>query len=188
MVPITPVEYRVIEDVLHARYPRVHGMLRDELISAGHLGLTHAALEYDHQHGMAFRSYAWALVRYAMQDELRRQDHLTRGQREAVTNGQATDPGPPIPMDAHQIATRFQDTDDQHANTEARLDATHQVEHALNDLPPREQAIIRCEDLHGWSRQDVAQALGVTTSQISRLRTRALKRMRVAIHDHEIAA
>jgi RNA polymerase sigma factor FliA len=58
----------------------------DDLIGAGHLGLTQALRSYEPQDGVAFEAYALCRARGAMLDELRGVDPLTRRQRRAVSD------------------------------------------------------------------------------------------------------
>lgn len=54
---------------------------RDDLISAGTLGLLKAARTYQPMRGASFRTYAYMAIRAAVLDELRRCDPLPRGAR-----------------------------------------------------------------------------------------------------------
>ena len=54
---------------------------RDELISAGTLGLTQAAHSYDTGRGVTFQAFARMRIRGAVLDELRGRDPLSRGAR-----------------------------------------------------------------------------------------------------------
>lgn len=53
----------------------------DELVSAGTVGLIHAADSFDASRGLAFSTYAAPRIRGAILDELRKQDHATRSVR-----------------------------------------------------------------------------------------------------------
>ena len=57
-------------------------MEKDELVSAGVLGLHQALRAYSFDRGVEFEIYARKRVRGSILDELRRQDHLSRGQRQ----------------------------------------------------------------------------------------------------------
>lgn len=189
MVAVTPTEYGVIEDVLHARYPSVYGSLRDELVSAGHEGLARAARQYDndHQHGKSFRNYSWALVRFAMQDTLRQHDHLTRGHRGRVREGLEEDPGAPVPLNTGHLNT-VADPADAYTDLENRLAAAPLVVHAMSTLTFRERIIIESYDLHGWTQTQVGDLLGVTPTRVSQIRAGALRRMRESLNEYREAA
>lgn len=53
----------------------------EELISAGAVGLMQAAGSYEASRGLTFSTYAVPRIRGSMLDELRRQDHMSRGAR-----------------------------------------------------------------------------------------------------------
>jgi RNA polymerase sigma factor for flagellar operon FliA len=53
----------------------------DELVSAGSIGLMQAASSYEPVRGLTFSTYAVPRIRGSMLDELRRQDHMSRGAR-----------------------------------------------------------------------------------------------------------
>ncbi|MBV9772959.1 MAG: FliA/WhiG family RNA polymerase sigma factor [Gemmatimonadetes bacterium] len=53
----------------------------EELVSAGTIGLIHAADSFDPSRGLAFSTYAAPRIRGAILDELRRHDHLPRSVR-----------------------------------------------------------------------------------------------------------
>ncbi|MFQ5505646.1 MAG: sigma-70 family RNA polymerase sigma factor [Planctomycetota bacterium] len=60
------------------------GIEKEDLYSAGVLGLMHAAESYDPTKGAIFKTYAYTIVRGAILDELRRQDPVPRGMRERI--------------------------------------------------------------------------------------------------------
>lgn len=60
------------------------GLDRDDLYGFGMLGLIAAADSWEPQRGLKFSTYAYAKIRGAILDELRREDFLPRGRRERV--------------------------------------------------------------------------------------------------------
>ncbi len=73
-----PLVRHVVADVA-IRLPRF--VDRDELISAGLLGLTQAAHSYDAGRGVTFQAFARLRIKGAVLDELRGRDPLSRGAR-----------------------------------------------------------------------------------------------------------
>jgi RNA polymerase sigma factor FliA len=73
-----PLVRHVVADVA-SRVPRF--VDRDELVSAGMLGLTQAAHSYDAGRGVTFQAFARMRIRGAVLDELRGRDPLSRGAR-----------------------------------------------------------------------------------------------------------
>lgn len=57
---------------------------REDLHSAGVMGLIHAADNYDASRGAAFKTFAYTTIRGAILDELRRLDPVPRTQRERI--------------------------------------------------------------------------------------------------------
>ena len=60
---------------------RNDGLVYDELVSAGVLGLMEAAENFDPERGWAFSTYAAPRIRGAILDDLRKQDHASRSMR-----------------------------------------------------------------------------------------------------------
>lgn len=57
---------------------------REDLFSAGVIGLINASRAYDPDRGASFKTYAYTNVRGAILDELRRQDFVPRTQRDRM--------------------------------------------------------------------------------------------------------
>jgi RNA polymerase sigma factor for flagellar operon FliA len=56
----------------------------DELFQVGSIGLVNASRSFDENRGVAFKTYAFALIRGAILDELRRLDVVPRSTREKI--------------------------------------------------------------------------------------------------------
>jgi len=56
----------------------------DELFQVGSIGLVNASRSFDEYRGVAFKTYAYALIRGAVLDELRRLDAVPRSTREKI--------------------------------------------------------------------------------------------------------
>ncbi|MHC4817621.1 MAG: sigma-70 family RNA polymerase sigma factor, partial [Planctomycetota bacterium] len=56
----------------------------DELFQVGSVGLVNASRSFDTERGVAFKTYAFALIRGAILDELRRLDIVPRSTREKI--------------------------------------------------------------------------------------------------------
>ncbi len=82
-----PLVHHIVSDVA-ARIPRF--VDRDDLMSAGMLGLAQAAQSFDPARGVGFNNYARARVRGAVLDELRGRDWLSRGTRSFANRVNAT--------------------------------------------------------------------------------------------------
>ena len=73
-----PLVHHIVSDVA-GRVPRF--VDRDDLLSAGMLGLAQAAQSFDPDRGVGFKTYARARIRGAVLDELRSRDWVSRGTR-----------------------------------------------------------------------------------------------------------
>jgi RNA polymerase sigma factor for flagellar operon FliA len=62
----------------------------DELFQVGSIGLVNASRSFDEHRGVAFKTYAFALIRGAVLDELRRLDVVPRSTREKIRALDAT--------------------------------------------------------------------------------------------------
>ena len=60
------------------------GFERDDLYGLGMLGLIEAADSFEPERGLKFSTHAYTRIRGAILDELRRSDHLSRGNRERL--------------------------------------------------------------------------------------------------------
>ncbi|MDP6929624.1 MAG: FliA/WhiG family RNA polymerase sigma factor [Planctomycetota bacterium] len=57
---------------------------RDDLFSAGTIGLIHAASNYNPDRGASFKTFAYTTIRGAILDEIRKHDPLPRGRRDRL--------------------------------------------------------------------------------------------------------
>ncbi len=94
---LTPIRSREERDQLVEQFlPLVHhivgrltirlpaGIEKDDLFSAGVLGLMNAAESFDAGRGASFKTYGYTIIRGAILDELRRLDPITRSGRERI--------------------------------------------------------------------------------------------------------
>lgn len=148
-----------------ARRFRGWGEAHDDLVQAGRLGLLHAARRYDAARGVPFAAYAVPTVLGEMRHHLRDRSRVLRGPRgadqpvvEELAEGVV---GDPAPAEAYE-------------QVELRLVLLPQ----LDLLPGPESAVIRLRFLDGLTQDAVAERLGVSQAQVSRLQARALARLR----------
>lgn len=106
----------------------------DECVSAGFFGLSDAVGSFDPSRGVDFEVWAGKRIRGAIKDELRRMDHLSRGERKKVKDG---GPEPEIiSMDAVRGFDLSSDPD-----IFKKL-CFNEVAGAIEKLPERDQQII----------------------------------------------
>lgn len=66
----------LIRDVVNKYYHYAQTYTYEDLMQCGYLGLIRAAEAYDESKGVKFASHAWALIRYAVLDALRKTDRI----------------------------------------------------------------------------------------------------------------
>lgn len=146
---------------------RFHGWgePHDDLVQAGRLGLLHAARRYDAARGVPFAAYAVPTVLGEIRHHLRDRGSVVRAPRGAVRpfleeleEGWAADP---VPASAHE-------------RVELRLVLLPE----LARLPHAERAVVTLCFLEGQTQDAVAERLGVSQAQVSRIQARALARLR----------
>lgn len=174
---ITQTERNIVHEVLAAHFPMRNGTLRDELESAGHLGLAQAAERFSTVSGVPFRAFAWRRVKGAMQDALRAEDHLTRTERKRVQAGER-DPGPTVLTGVDDEMYLMADPADEYALVDLR-DA---LEGAIKALPARQRFVIRAVYYGDWTGREVAEVFSVDETRVSQLHTQALKSLRAALN------
>ncbi|MBK8006490.1 MAG: sigma-70 family RNA polymerase sigma factor [Gemmatimonadetes bacterium] len=179
------------------------GADRDDLISAGTVGLLQAVERFDPERGHQFSTFALRRIRGAMLDEMRRMAPISR--RAQTTRRRMTAARDRLecrlgrPVRAAEVALELgveerrylaweADANRTAAPLPADLPAPEPIEaetpawlvEALTRLPPRERTVISLsygEELDGRA---IAEVLGVTESRVSQLRHRALSRLRDA--------
>ena len=183
----------VVRDVA-ARAPR--SVDRQDLHSAALLGLVNAARVFDPSAGVPFDAFARTRMRWAVLDELRVQDPLSRAQRRRASAAvhAATDASQdrPTVMASRRPAGAgrpgFGGADDlsEPADPGATSPETHAIERDLVDsvrgalglLPPRCRSAVVAHFIDGRDMRSIADELGVSPSRVSQLCTEGVRRLR----------
>jgi RNA polymerase sigma-70 factor (ECF subfamily) len=58
------------------------------------------------------------------------------------------------------------------------------VEHAIEELPPAQRAVISLRDIEGWSSEEARNALGISETNQRVLLHRARSKVRQALEDY----
>ena len=154
---------------------------RDDILSAGTIGLMDALTKHQGERGAQFEWYARVRIRGAIVDELRKQDWLSRRER-----ARAADPG------SDSIAPTFVGIDDvreaalpvqAHDDLAERHAEQVTLWHGVERLPTRERTIVQLHYGSGVQFKELAKALGVSVPRISQLHARALLMLREILHD-----
>lgn len=149
-----------------ARRFRGWGEPMDDLVQAGRIGLLHAARRYDAARGVPFAAYAVPTVIGEMRHHLRDRTGLLSGTRGAESV--------PRTIELH-------DVDQADAAPEAafeRVELRSALLPQLALLPAAERRVVELRFVEGMTQDAVADELGVSQAQVSRLQARALCRLR----------
>ena len=199
-----PLVQRIVAHFMR-RLPR--SVQREDLISAGTLGLFHALRSSAHTCPEMFASYARIRIRGSIVDELRRHDWSPRRRKDP--NANSLSPGasnvtsiipdaltslPPNGVNAAPPRPRVSVVgfDDLPAGSTAGLaeDAASPLDdvvarrenealhRAVAALPEREREIIQMRYFQGLPSKAIAQAMGLSEARISQLHARATSRLR----------
>ncbi len=207
-----PLVQRIVAHFMR-RLPR--SVQREDLISAGTLGLFHALRSSAHTCPEMFASYARIRIRGSIVDELRRHDWSPRRRKDpnappaANANGPVSvrsNVTPIVPSGLQQpIAAAARPRvsvvgfDDLPAGSTAGMaedcaspldDVLARRENealhkAVEALPEREREIITMRYFQGMPSKAIAQAMGLSEARISQLHARATSRLRELLAESE---
>ena len=196
-----PLVQRIVAHFMR-RLPR--SVQREDLVSAGTLGLFHALRSSAHTCPEMFASYARIRIRGSIVDELRRHDWSPRRRKdpnappEAGPNGVRSNVTSIVPSALQQPIPPARPRvsvvgfDDLPAGSTAGMaeDCTSPLDDVLarreNEalhkavaaLPEREREIITMRYFQGMPSKAIAQAMGLSEARISQLHARATSRLR----------
>jgi RNA polymerase sigma factor for flagellar operon FliA len=157
------------------RLPR--SVQKDDLVSAGTIGLLDALRRNAGPRDARFEHYVRIRVRGAILDELRREDWLSRGDRERLRA--CVSAASVVHMeDLAEVTAEACSADESPADAAARRMQWDAASDAMRSLPPREREILDMYYLRGWMVKDIAAAMGVSEPRISQLHAQALGRLR----------
>ena len=148
-----------------ARRFRGWGEPHDDLVQAGRLGLIHAARRYDATRGVPFPAYAVPMVLGAIRHHLRDHGAVLRGPRDGRR---------PVVDELDDGSTPVTEPPAAYETVELRLALLP----ALDLLPVQERVVVTLRFLVGLTQDAVADRLGISQAQVSRLQARALARLR----------
>lgn len=162
-----------------ARWIRSSPADRAELVQAALIGLWKGALCYDPARGRPFAAFAWMTMRNAILDCLR---DLHHPRRRKVRERHGA-----VSLDALRDALRRQ-TSDEPSDEPAclavddpaprQIEAREQVARLLRRLTRRQRQAVTLRYLEGLTGRETARRLNCGVSNVSRLITEALERMR----------
>ena len=194
-----------VERYLHLVHEVVRRMLRrlppnvrrEDLVSAGLVGLYDALRKNGDGAGPQFEWYARIRIRGAVLDELRTQDWLPRRARWIAAGRRPARLGVSTPsavmgfddVGAVELAEHLVDCDatDLATQLDHRSDC-RSLARAIEQLPDRERTIVRLHYFGGARFKDIGAVLGVSEPRISQLHARAVGRLRATMTATDEAA
>ncbi len=180
---------------------RVHRKLppcvvKDDLVSAGMIGLLDAAVKFDASAGVQFERYAEFRIRGAMIDELRKMDCVPRSVREKVNrarmscelseklNGMTPETDELTSLNEAFVYDRDIDLEDCPSREEdsfeilSREETKRELAKMLNELSKNEKTVISLMYYEERSMTDVGEIMGLTTGRISQIHKGILSKLR----------
>jgi RNA polymerase sigma factor for flagellar operon FliA len=152
---------------------------RDDLVSAGVIGLIDAVDRFDHSRGVPFEAFARVRIQGAVIDELRRLDGRTRLFWKRVREGTAAEDSmpPAISLDRLLEAGGEPAGSDMTAAL-LEQDLWNDVGIALMTLPRRERSVL--QRYYGASRtlREIGSEMGVSEARVCQLHARAIAQLR----------
>lgn len=182
----------------------------EELVAFGFGGLVEAKRRYDPTRGAKFNTFAYYRIRGAILDGVRTMAYLPRrahaklraaeaadqvGEEVGETRGQQSDAAGAreaisdtlSKLTASYILASLGQGEDDSPETPEHLFASktraHALREAVEELPPKEKALVVGFYFEGRQFDQVAQDLGISKSWASRLHSKALVLLRAALND-----
>lgn len=201
---------RAIAWKTHQRLPRTVEI--DDLIAYGQIGLLEAIAAFDAKRGRKFTTYAWHRIRGAILDGLGKMTWFDRaafegrhyehspastpattaspsaqgGAAETVTPAAGTaEKSParrPVRSDLETVAVMAREADPGEAAL--HLELVMFLRELVGTLPEKEAALVRGTFFEGRTLTEAARRVGISTAWASRLQTRTLADLRIALERH----
>lgn len=201
---------RAIAWKTHQRLPRTVEL--DDLVAYGQIGLLEAIAAFDATRGRKFTTYAWHRIRGAMLDGLGKMTWFDRAAFEGrqyertpadtpataaspAAQGAAGETRPPaagtggksparrpVRSDLETVALMSREADAGEAAL--HLELVMFLRDLVASLPDKEAALVRGTFFEGRTLTEAARRVGISTAWASRLQTRALADLRIALERH----
>jgi RNA polymerase sigma factor for flagellar operon FliA len=178
---------RAIAWKTHQRLPRNVDL--DDLVAYGQIGLLEAIAAFDAKRGRKFTTYAWHRIRGAMLDGLGKMAWFDRVAYErgdyahkvaaASGTGDAPPARRPAQTDLENVNVVCREPDAGEASL--RLELVMFLRDLLAALPEKESLLLRGTFFEGRTLTEAARRVGISTAWASRLQTRTLADLRIAL-------
>lgn len=161
---------------------------REDLVSAGVIGLIDAVDRFDHARGVPFEAFARARIQGAVIDELRRLDGRTRTFWKHVREGTAQEDSLPAALSLDRlIAEGTEPAAGDMTTSLLEQDLYNDVGIALMTLPRRERSVL--QRYYGAARtlREIGREMGVSEARVCQLHARAIAQLRRMLTMREVA-
>ena len=171
----------------------------EDLVQVGTIGLIKAIDRFDPDRGLEFTTYATPTIMGEIKRHFRDKGWSVRVPRRlqelSQKVSQATEEltrelqrSPSVEEIANRIGASVDDVLEAMESSSQDLESTDDrivLESAIADFSPREQEIIRMRFLEGMTQVEIAERLGISQVQVSRLLRRTLKHIQEKIEPKE---
>jgi RNA polymerase sigma factor FliA len=179
---------------VHRKLPP--SVLKDDLVSAGIIGLLDAANKFDASSGVQFEKYAGFRIRGAMIDELRKMDCVPRAVRAKINrtrkfcelfekmNGRTPEIDEVTSLNEAFVYDRDIDLEDCPSQEEdsfeilSREETKRDLAKMLKELSQSEKTVISLMYYNQRSMTEVGEEMGLTVSRISQIHKGVLSKLR----------
>lgn len=177
---------RAIAWKIHQRAPRSVDL--EDLVAYGQIGLLEAIAAFDATRGRKFTTYAWHRIRGAMLDGLGKMTWFNRAAYErgdyertgsVAGAGDAPPARRPAQTELETVGVMSREPDAGEASL--RLELTMFLRDLLAALPEKEALLLRGTFFEGRTLTEAARRVGISTAWASRLQTRTLADLRIAL-------
>lgn len=171
------IEYAPLVKRIASRMAFKYGSLveYEDLVQVGMIGLLDAYDKYVVTKDCSFRTYAGKRIVGSIMDELRKLDHLSRPDRQAVKNGGRLD------VDICYLEDYLCGSEDNIADDRdnpldvlIRKDMLSKALSRIDSMTGQVKKVMQMHYHEGMSLKDISLELGVTISAVSQSRTRAI--------------
>lgn len=164
-----------------ARQYQGKGLVMDDLVSEGNIGLLKAAAKYDATRGLRFAGYAVVFVRRQIERALK----MESGERRVESSGEGRTRSVDAPLGAKPNVNLLSVLVDENApHTDERVHSANveeAVERALGVLNERELCVVSAYFGIGQEHltmQEIADDMGLRRERVRQIRNRAVRRLR----------
>lgn len=168
----------MVKRIAHSVFRKIPSNVEfDDLFQAGMIGLHDALSRFTPQEGASPETFLSKRVRGAMIDELRRQDWLTRSERQEIGDSFFMTSLDIEDGDGNKVVSYEVEADE---NTEKYFTMKQMVKALANEierLPETEQRVLSMMYEHDMTQVEIAALMKVCSARISQIHKKAVERL-----------